>query len=111
RQLLRALDGLVEHLARQVDAGQPARRRIQRKVEPGADADLQDGVVGPQPEMQDGRLTARREDPVEDEIVDRSQQLVRALDLPLLQRYVHVRPLQRLGSEADLEAWNADLRR
>src|SRR6185436_5570786 len=91
-QLVRALDRLVEHVTGEIDAGEPARRRIQRQVQSGADADFEHGVVRRESEVRDGSLAAGCEDPVEDEIVDGGQQLVRALDLPLLQRYVHVPP-------------------
>src|SRR5262249_46307356 len=85
-----------EHLLRQVDARQTARGRVERQVEPGADADLQDGLAGLEPEVLDGGVTPRGEDPVEDEVVHGGVQFVGALDLPLLQRYVHVRPSRGL---------------
>ena len=81
---LDALDRLVQHLLRQVDAGQPARCRIERQIQAGADADLEDAVASLEGKLFDGRGTSGSEDPVEDEIVDRSQELVRAFDLPLL---------------------------
>ena len=92
RQVLHALDRLVEHLGREIDTGQSGERRIERQGEPGPDTHLEHRIARGQRQLTDGRRAARREDPVEDEVVDGSQQLVRALDLPLLQRYVHVFP-------------------
>src|SRR2546427_3839164 len=77
---------------REVDAGEVHRGRIQREVETGPDTDLEHAVGRLQSETSDGGRAAGSEDPVEDEIVDGRVQLVRALDLPLLQDYVHAVP-------------------
>ena len=97
RERFDALDRLVEHLLREVDAGELAGRGVEREVEPGPDPDLEHGVAPLEVELPDGRVAAGREDPVEDEVVDGSVQLVCALDLPLLQRRVHSEPSKVLG--------------
>ena len=68
------------------------RGRIERQVEASADADLEDAIGRLQAEACDGGGAAGSEDPVEDEVVDRRVQLVRALHLSLLQDYVHAVP-------------------
>jgi len=78
------LDGLVEHLLHEVDAGELARPRVERKVQARADAHLEHRIAPLDGELLDGGGASGSEDPVEDEVVDRGVQLVRALDLPLL---------------------------
>ena len=59
-------------------------RGVQREVQPGADAYLEDVVAPLDVEQPDGRLSTGVEDPVEDEVVGGRVELVRPLDLPLL---------------------------
>ena len=86
------------------------RRRVERKVQAGADADLEHRLAGLQRQLLDGRLAARREDPVEDEVVYRSvtaRTHARPASSPMLRPRS---PLQRLGLEAGRKARKADCR-
>jgi hypothetical protein len=71
---------LLQHRVRQVDSGDAAIAGIQRQVDPGADADLEHAVAGPDGHPLQRLQAAGVERGPEDDVVDRRQLLVHAGD-------------------------------
>ena len=71
---------LLEHRARQIDAGDRAVARIERRVDAGADADLEHAIAGLDAHPLDGVDAAGMQRGAEGEVVDPGELFVDAVD-------------------------------
>jgi formiminoglutamase/agmatinase len=81
---------LLEHPLGEVDPHQVDVRRVEGKVQAGADAHLEDPALRRLTQQSHGRDAAGLEDLLEEEIVHRRVEVISSPDLPLLQRHVQI---------------------